>query len=87
MPRARKKWQQNRFPLDKKHLNFLSQKFQKLPKEFENRKVQGQLERLDTTKSTKSLWKVTKNILKPQPPIRNSDNNWVKSDIQKAHTL
>ena len=37
--KAEKKWQQNRFPLDKKHLNFLSQKLKKLQKEFENRKV------------------------------------------------
>ena len=81
--KARKKWQQN--------LNFLSQKLKKLQKQFEHRKVQGQLERLDTTKSTDySLWKITKNILKPmcsQPPIRNSDNNWVKTDIQKVHTF
>ena len=61
-----KKWQQNRYPLDKKYLNFLSQKLKKLQTEFENRKVQGQLERLDTTNSTDySLWKVTRNILKP----------------------
>ena len=30
--KARKKWQQNRFPLDKKHLNSLSQKVKKLQK-------------------------------------------------------
>ena len=32
----------------------------------------------------------SRNILKPicsQPPIRNSDNNWVKSDIQNSHTF
>ena len=89
--KARKKWQQIRFPLDIKHLNFLSQKLKKLQKQFENRKVQGQLERLDTTKSTDySLWKITKSILKSicsQPPNKNSDNKWVKTDIQKPHNF
>ena len=58
---------------------------------MKTRKIQALLERHDTTKSTEfSLWKVTKNILKPicfQPPIRNSAKNWVKSVIPKAHTF
>ena len=64
--KARKFGQQNRFPVDKKHLNFLSQKLKRLQIAHENRRVQGQLERLGAAKSTDySLWKMTKNILKP----------------------
>ena len=38
--------------INKKHFNFLSNKLKKLQKSYQNRKLQSQLERLDTTKST-----------------------------------
>ena len=52
--KARKKWQQTRFSLDKKHFNFLSKKLKTVQKSFQNRKLKSQLERLDPTKSTPS---------------------------------
>ena len=89
--KARKKWQQTRFPLDKKHFNFLSKKLKTVQKSFQNRKLKSQLERLDPTKSTDySLWKVTKNVLRPicsQPPIRNPDHTWAKTDTEKAEAF
>ena len=86
--KAGKKWQQTRFPLDKKHFNFLSKNLKTVQKSFRNRKLKSQLERLDPTKSTDySLWKVTKNVLQPicsQPPIRNPDHTWAKTDTEKT---
>ena len=59
--KAREKWQQTMFPLDKKKFNFLTKKLKTVQKSFQNRKLKSQLERLDPTKSTDySLWKVTK---------------------------
>ena len=87
----RKKWQQTRFSLDKKHSNFLCNKLKKLQKSSQNRKLQSQLERLDTIKLTDySLWKVIKNDLRPicsHSPISNSDYTWAKTGTQKAEAL
>ena len=58
---------------------------------FQSRKLKSQLERLDPTKSTDySLWKVTKNVLRPicsQPPIRNPDHTCAKTDTEKAEAF
>lgn len=89
--KARKKWQQTRSPQHKSNLNRLCNVLKKTISEFKNCEVGNYLESLTAGKeSNYSLWKaikVTKKPKLPAPPIKNDQNEWAKSDEEKANVF
>lgn len=86
--RARKHWQQERTPENKRILNRLSSQLKKLIKSIKNRTTSSFLQNLSSCEKTNySLWKATKQHEQPTthiPPIRRADNTWARSAQEKA---
>lgn len=86
--RARKHWQLNRTPENKRILNKISKELKKLMLDLKNKGIQNYLEHLSPTEATNySLWKAIKFLKRPQqyhPPIKNKNNEWAKTSKEKA---
>jgi hypothetical protein len=86
--KARKDWQRNRAPENKKILNKLCIKIKSFIKELKNESINRYLQNLTAQKDTEySLWKATKGIKRPKiqaPPIKNDNGTWARSAKQKA---
>lgn len=89
--RLRRKWQLSRDPIDKKNLNKATKKLKKLIYDYNNNNIQNNLKNLTATQATEySLWKITKKLKRPPtqiPPIKKADNQWAKSDNERAETF
>lgn len=89
--KERRKWQQTRAPQYKSNLNRLCNLLKKMISDFKNREVGNYLESLTAGKeSNYSLWKAIKATKKPKlpaPPIKNDQNEWAKSDKEKANVF
>lgn len=86
--RARRKWQQSRYPGDKSMLNRLSNLLKKRVKEFKNETMGRFLNNLTADEHTEySLWKAARKIKRPKiqdPPLKISSGGWARSSKQKA---
>ncbi|KMQ90710.1 reverse transcriptase [Lasius niger] len=84
----RKQWQANRSPKTKSELNKITKELKKMLDDIRNQGVREYLEDLSPTAATDySLWKATKKLKQPQimlPPVRQYDNNWARSNSEKA---
>ena len=89
--KARKTWQQTRYPRDKKILNHLSKSLKIILQTYQNTKLQNYLENLEATeKSDYSLWKATKfssRAINSQPPIKTHGNQYAKTNKEKAEVF
>lgn len=89
--RLRKQWQRDRTEDNKKKLNKATKELKTLIGKKENQSLQDYLENLTSTQETEhSLWKATRRLSMPQltnPPIKNSNNNWARSDQEKAEVF
>lgn len=87
--KLRRKWHQTRNPADKTALNNASQRLRREIQHIKNEAVGGFLTELTADQSTDySLWKATKGLKRPilqNPPVRNADGSWARSNIQKAN--
>jgi len=86
--RARRKWQQTRYPADKNVFNNLNQQLKRLLNNIKNAGITSYLENLTDEKDTDySLWKAAKLIRRPilnAPPIKKNNNAWARSNQEKA---
>ena len=89
--KSRKTWQSTRYPLDKIKFNKATSELKKALKKNEEESIRKKLSSLTATSATDySLWKATKDLTKSQchnPPIKNSDNSWSKTNQDKANLL
>lgn len=89
--RLRKIWQNTRCPQDKTKLNQITRQLKDLLNNHKNDSIQKYLKGLTATEATEyALWKATQKINRPQllnPPIRKENNQWAKSDEEKAETF
>lgn len=89
--KARKRWQETRFPYDKTQLNSITAKLKQLLNSDKNQGIQTYLKNLNATAATDySLWKATKKLKRPiliQSPIRKKDNTWAKNDSERVETF
>ncbi|KAL4097373.1 hypothetical protein QTP88_022162 [Uroleucon formosanum] len=86
--RTRIQWQTFKYPNNKVKLNELNSKIKKAILHDRNQSYNNYVESLTTKNS--SLWKATKSLLRlnqPTPPLRNEDNSWAPTDIDKANIL
>jgi hypothetical protein len=87
--KLRRKWQQSRAPTDKTILNNATQHLKREIWKIKNESISTYLSELSNESSTDySLWKATKKLKRPimqNPPIRNEDASWARSNIQKAN--
>ncbi|KAL4136344.1 hypothetical protein QTP88_007892 [Uroleucon formosanum] len=84
--RARSKWQRTHLPSDKITFNQLNCNLKNLLRKHNSNSYQNYIKSI--TNSDKSLWKATKNLLKEKnivPPLRNTDNSYAISNIDKAN--
>ena len=85
--RARKIWQNTRYPPDKTRFNRISQKLTRMINEERQQNIQKYLENLSPdAEKDYSLWKATKKFKRPivqVPPICVGDR-WIRSDKEKA---
>lgn len=86
--RLRRVWHNTGYPSDKTAFNKASHALKRIIKTTENDNFQKMLSDLTGTKETNySLWKVTKKLKRPQlqiPPVKDGDNNWAKTSLEKA---
>ena len=86
--RAKKLWQQTRFPEHKSLLNKVTKELKSLLIQENHIKVEKYLRNLDATcKTDYSLWKAAKKLQGStlhNPPLRKQDNSWAKSDKEKS---
>ena len=86
--KQRKKWQQTRFPQDKKLFNQLTRKLKVAIQEFNDETMSTHLNQRTNDRTTDySLWKTTKRLNKPIthiPPIKESNGRWAITNEQKA---
>jgi hypothetical protein len=89
--RARQRWQLTKSPADKQTYNRLAKELKKLRYQLKHDSIQDYLRGLTPTEATEySLWEATRKIKQPKqqiPPIRKGDNNWARTDQQKATTF
>lgn len=89
--KLRKKWQQTRHPRDKKRLNKATKQLRDFLLNIKNQAIQDYLQNLTPTQATDySLWKATKKLKQPQkrnPPIRMPNQQWARSDEEKAEVF
>lgn len=86
--KARKRWQQTRFPIDKLRFNLITTKLKQLLRNYKNLGIQSYLGSLNAT--AYSLWKVTKKLKRPiltQPPIRKKMAHERKATVKKPPHL
>lgn len=85
----RKRFQQTRSPKDKAKFNRATKVLKKAMFTEKEVGVQNYLKRLSPTKATDySLWKATKKLKQPtapQPPIRQGNGPWARSNEEKAN--
>lgn len=88
---ARKRWQITRHPIDKSKFNKAVRQLRKLLDEERNTGLQTYLRNLTPLQATDyNLWKATKKLKQPQAyhqPIRTTDGNWARTDLEKANTF
>ena len=88
---ARRKWQKSRAPQDKTVLNRLSNKLKETLKEHKNQRLSVYLQGLTAEKETDySLWKAMKGLKRQKiimPPLRKDNNEWARSDKEKAEVF
>lgn len=86
--KLRKKWQQTRCPFDKAKLNNMCKKLTNSIQKIDNDRLKISLQKLTHGKDTNySLWKCTKKFSQPKkqdPPLKQSDGTWAKSNSEKA---
>lgn len=86
--KTRRKWIQSRDPNLKSELNRRAQQIKRLVKELKESSTTDFLRNLSGEKSTNySLWTTTKKLTKkitPVPPILLQNNEWARTDKQKA---
>lgn len=86
--RARKAWQRNRTSANKTMFNRLNNDTNRAIKSWRNDSFASYLTSLAPTKEAGySLWTATKRIPRPpfaNPPLKLGDNNWARSDLDKA---
>ena len=86
--KLRRRWHQTRAPQDKTKLNKINKQLTNLLKENKNETVNKYLRELTYNKDTNySLWSVTKNLKRPiqhNPPVKTTDGNWAKTNMEKA---
>lgn len=86
--KTRRIWKQSRDPKIKSELNHRAQHIKRLAKELKESSTTEFLRNLSGEKSTNySLWKTTKKLTKkitPVPPILLQNNEWARTDKQKA---
>ena len=84
----RRQWQQQRSPLLKWKFNRAVKVLRTALREQETQGIQNYLSELSATEKTDySLWRAAKKLKRPtlsNPPIRQPDGNWARSDIEKA---
>lgn len=86
--RARARWQRTRNPEDKRRLNRLINNLKNVIKQNKQETYNYYLNNLSVTDHT--IWKVTKKDKRPQmvkSPIRKDNNEWARSDREKAATF
>lgn len=87
--RARRKWQQSRYPDDKVRFNRLSNQLKKRIKEIKNEALCRFLSNLTADENTEySLWKAAKKIKRPKiqnPPLKMENGLWATNSMQKAN--
>ena len=86
--RARARWQRTRNPIDKNIFNRLANNLKRKIKQNKQETYQYYLSNL--SKADHSIWKVTTSRKRPQiikSPIRKPNNEWAKSDQEKADTF
>ena len=85
----RKRFQQTRCPNDKAKFNRATKDLKKALISEKEEGLQNYLQRLSPTKATDySLWKATKKLKQPkmpQPPIRQGNGPWARSNVEKAN--
>jgi hypothetical protein len=76
---------------EQKIINTATQELKELLNNNKNDYIQTLLQGLTPTESTDySLWKATKKIKqvkKPSPPLRPSQETWARSNVEKAHAF
>lgn len=86
--KLRKIWQTSHHPQDKRNFNKITKELTQRLQEAKNNNIKTHLQNLNPSdKNDHNLWKAIKYIKRPQkrdPPIRNEDNSWLKSDQDKA---
>lgn len=89
--RLRRKWQTSRSPADKTNYNKAVKELKNTIHTYNSNNLSKKLENLTATKATDySLWRVTKNMKRPQmqiPPIKTATNQWARSEIEKANAF
>ena len=83
--RARKVWQTNRLPSDRRTFNRLNNELKRLIQKFNRTNYDAYLSSISTDDG--SLWKHTKNLLKHREvsvPLRNEDGPWALSNREKS---
>jgi len=89
--KLRRLWKNTRTPDTKTQLNRAIKELKALLHEFNNNSIQMYLAELTPTDATEySLWRATKRIKRPQvhiPPIKKEDNEWARSDAEKAQVF
>jgi len=86
--RARSKWQQTHYPVDKTKYNSISNKLKALLKTHKANLYKNHLQNLSFTNG--SLWRKTKSLLRIKdspPPLRRADNSLASTDKEKADIL
>lgn len=86
--RARARWQRTRNPIDKNKFNRLANNLKRILKQNKEETYQYYLSNL--SKTDHSIWKATTNSKRPQiikSPIRKANNEWARSDQEKADTF
>ena len=89
--KLRKTWQSSRYSIDKTNFNKATSDLKKALKKLEDETIRKKLSSLTATSATDySLWKTTKSLTKTQshnPPIKNANNTWAKTNLDKAISL
>ena len=86
--KARKRWQESRYPPDKSHLNKLSKKLDAFLQKEKSKNMSAFISDLDSTAAKGySLWKITKKIGKSvnhQAPLKRPNGTWTRNDAEKS---
>lgn len=88
--RARKIWQNSRYPPDKTKFNRICQKLTRIINEERQKGIQNYLENLSPDAEKQySLWKATKKFKRPivQVPPLMKENKWIRNDKEKVEVF
>lgn len=88
--RARKLWQDTRFPPHKTQLNKLTRELKVLLKNHHEEEISNRLNSLSPNKTNDhSLWKAVRSAYKPlarRSPLRSASGDWIRTDKEKAES-